>query len=114
MNSKKNNINQLQNKFYESFKEKELMYKEIEEKNKNNEEDKTINLEFNYPYYIYQEIKKKEKQEKKLFPQPIQEDEDEEEEYNYINKKDKKNIDKYNRNINLVKSNVKYNILYEY
>ena len=101
MNPKKSNIMLIQNKFYEALKQKEIMYKKLDEINKNNKED--INLEFNYPYYIYQEIKKKEKEDKKLSPQ---ENKDEE-------KKDKKNNEKH-KNIQLVKSNIKYNILYEY
>ena len=111
MNSKKSNIMMIQNKFYESLKKKELMYKELEAKNKNNKEENNINLEFNYPYYIFQEIKKKEKEERKSFPQQNQE-EGEKSESN--NKKDKKTNDKYNKNIQLIKTNVKYNILYEY
>ena len=110
MNSKKNNIMIIQNKFYESLKQKEIMYKELDEKNKNNKEENNINLEFNYPYYIYQEIKKKEKEDKKLFPQQNQEEEEKIEN----NKKEKRGGDKYNKNIQLVKSNIKYNILYEY
>ena len=110
MNTKKNNIMIIQNKFYESLKQKEIMYKELDEKNKNNKEESNINLEFNYPYYIYQEIKKKEKEDKKLFPQQNQEEEEKIEN----NKKEKRGGDKYNKNIQLVKSNIKYNILYEY
>ena len=107
MNSRKNNIMSIQNKFYESLKQKEIMYKELEEKNKMNKEE-NINLEFNYPYYIYQEIKKKEKEEKKLFTHGNHEDDQDE------ISKDKKTSEKHNKNIQLIKSNIKYNILYEY
>ena len=110
MNSKKNNIMIIQNKFYESLKQKEIMCKELDEKNKNNKEENNINLEFNYPYYIYQEIKKKEKEDKKLSPQQNEEEEEKIEN----NKKEKRVSDKYNKNIQLVKTNIKYNILYEY
>ena len=110
MNSKKNNIMIIQNKFYESLKQKEIMYKELDEKNKNNKEENNINLEFNYPYYIYQEMKKKEKEDKKLSPQQNEEEEEKIEN----NKKEKRGSDKYNKNIQLVKTNIKYNILYEY
>ena len=79
------------------------MYKELEEKNKNNKDD-NIHLEFNYPYYIYKEIKKKEIEEKKIATQQNQDEE----------KKEKKHNEKYNNNIQLEKSNIKYNILYEY
>ena len=108
MNPKKNNIMLIQNKFYEALKQKEIMYKKLDEINKNNKED--INLEFNYPYYIYQEIKKKEKDDKKLSPQQNLDDGETTEVY----KKDKKISEKINRNIQLEKSNIKYNILYEY
>ena len=112
MNMKKNNIIQIQNKFYESLRQKEAFYKEWEEKNKNNkDEDSNINLEFNYPYFIYQEIKKKEKEDKKSFPQSqSSEDQDNIDSY----KKNKKSLIKANKNVHLIKTNVKYNILYEY
>ena len=106
-NPKKSNIMLIQNKFYESLKQKELMYREIEENNKINNEENNINFEFNYPYYIFQEIKKKEKEEKKMTFG------DHEEEQN-DNKIDNNNYEKVNKNIQLIKTNAKYNILYEY
>ena len=111
MNTKKNNIMSIQNKFYESLKQKEKMYKKLDEKKKNNIEENNINTEFRYPYYIYQEIKKKEKQEQKS---SISQQYQEEVEQNNINKKNKTNGEKYNKNIQLIKTNVDYNIIYEY
>jgi hypothetical protein len=99
MNPKKNNIMLIQNKFYEALKQKEIMYKKLDEINKNNKED--INLEFNYPYYIYQEIKKNENQNKNY--------QEEKEETDTNEKKGSKN-----KKIQLIKTNMKYNILYEY
>ena len=99
-NTKKINLAQIQEKFYENLKEKERMYKELEEENKNKEEE-TINVEFNYPYYIYQELKKKEN-DKKNFQEDI-------EEVELNEKKGSKN-----KKIQLIKTNMKYNILYEY
>ena len=95
MNSKKNNIMLIQNKFYESLKQKEIMYKQLEEDNKMNKEENNINLEFNYPYYIYQEIKKKEKEEKNLFPY-MNHDEEESDV-----SEDKKDGEKINKNFKL-------------
>ncbi len=100
MNAKKMNIMQIQEKFYESLKEKEKIYKELEEKNKNNNEEENIDLEFNYPYYIYQEMKK----------ESDKKNTQEEKEIDELS--EKKGIK--NKNIQLIKTNVKYNILYEY
>ena len=99
-NTKRINLAQIQEKFYENLKEKEKMYKELEEQNKNKEEE-NINVEFNYPYYIYQELKKKEN-DKKNFQEDI-------EEVELNEKKGSKN-----KKIQLIKTNMKYNILYEY
>ena len=99
-NPKRINLAQIQEKFYENLKEKEKMYKELEEQNKDKEEE-NINVEFNYPYYIYQELKKMEN-EKKKFQEEI-------EEVEFNEKKGSKN-----KKIQLIKSNMKYNILYEY
>ena len=99
-NPKRINLAQIQEKFYENLKEKERMYKELEEENKNKEEE-NINVEFNYPYYIYQELKKKEN-DKKNFQEDI-------EEVELNEKKGNKN-----KKIQLIKTNMKYNILYEY
>ena len=101
-NVKKPSIAQIQEKFFESLKEKEKIYKELEEQNKNEKEnDESIDVEFNYPYYIYQEIKKKENNKSNL-PEEIEE--------NDINEK-KGNKSK---KIQLIKTNMKYNIIYEY
>ena len=99
-NTKRINLAQIQEKFYENLKEKEKMYKELEEQNKDKEEE-NINVEFNYPYYIYQELKKKEN-DKKNFQEDI-------EEVELNEKKGNKN-----KKIQLIKTNMKYNILYEY
>ena len=99
-NPKRINLAQIQEKFYENLKEKEKIYKELEEQDKNKEEE-NINVEFNYPYYIYQELKKMEN-EKKKFQEEI-------EEVEFNEKKGSKN-----KKIQLIKSNMKYNILYEY
>ena len=107
MNTQKKDISIIQNKFYESLKEKEQMYKILEEENKDEE-----NIEFNYPYYIYQDIKNKENKEKKGKKIIPQEQEDDEEFYNI--KKEKKANEKGSKNIQLIKTNIKYNILYEY
>ena len=77
------------------------MYKELEEQNKNEEEEEKINVEFNYPYYIYQELKKKEN-DKSNYQEDI-------EEVELNEKKGSKN-----KKIQLIKTNMKYNILYEY
>ena len=101
MNSTKRiNLAQIQEKFYENLKEKEKMYKELEEQNKDKEEE-NINVEFNYPYYIYQELKKKEN-DKSNYQEDI-------EEVELNEKKGSKN-----KKIQLIKTNMKYNILYEY
>ena len=100
-NVKKSSIAQIQEKFYESLKEKEKIYKELEEQNKNNKEEENINVEFNYPYYIYQELKNKENEKK-----DIREEKDE------SDMTEKKGIK--NKKIQLIKTNMKYNILYEY
>ena len=99
-NPKRINLAQIQEKFYENLKEKEKMYKELEEQNKDKEEE-NINVEFNYPYYIYQELKKKENDKSNC-----QEDI---EEVELNEKKGSKN-----KKIQLIKTNMKYNILYEY
>ena len=99
-NPKRINLAQIQEKFYENLKEKEKMYKELEEQNKDKEEE-NINVEFNYPYYIYQELKKKEN-DKSNYQEDI-------EEVELNEKKGSKN-----KKIQLIKTNMKYNILYEY
>ena len=99
-NTKRINLAQIQEKFYENLKEKEKMYKELEEQNKDKEEE-NINVEFNYPYYIYQELKKKEN-DKGNYQEDI-------EEVELNEKKGSKN-----KKIQLIKTNMKYNILYEY
>ena len=99
-NTKRINLAQIQEKFYENLKEKEKMYKELEEQDKNKEEE-NINVEFNYPYYIYQELKKKEN-DKSNYQVDI-------EEVELNEKKGSKN-----KKIQLIKTNMKYNILYEY
>ena len=99
-NPKRINLAQIQEKFYENLKEKEKMYKELEEQDKNKEEE-NINVEFNYPYYIYQELKKKEN-DKSNYQEDI-------EEVELNEKKGSKN-----KKIQLIKTNMKYNILYEY
>ena len=98
---KKSSLAQIQEKFYESLKEKEKIYKEIEEQNKNNKDEESINLEFNYPYYIYQELRNKDN-DKKYYQ--------EEKEDSEINEKKGTKSKK----IQLIKTNMKYNILYEY
>ena len=100
-NAKKINIAQIQEKFYENLKFKEQMYKELEEQNKNEKNEENINVEFNYPYYIYQELGMKENEKKNSI--------DEKEDNEQNEKKGSKN-----KKIQLVKTNVKYNILYEY
>jgi len=100
-NAKKTNISQIQEKFYENLKFKEQMYKELEEQNKNEKNEENINVEFNYPYYIYQELGMKENEKKNSI--------DEKEDNEQNEKKGSKN-----KKIQLVKTNVKYNILYEY
>jgi hypothetical protein len=100
-NAKKTNIAQIQEKFYENLKFKEQMYKELEEQNKNEKNEENINVEFNYPYYIYQELGMKENEKKNSI--------DEKEDNEQNEKKGSKN-----KKIQLVKTNVKYNILYEY
>ena len=100
-NVKKSSMAQIQEKFYESLKEKEKIYKELEEQNKNNIEEENINVEFNYPYYIYQELKNKENEKKDI--------KEEKEETDLTEKKGIKN-----KKIQLIKTNMKYNILYEY
>ena len=100
-NVKKSSMAQIQEKFYESLKEKEKIYKELEEQNKNNIEEESINVEFNYPYYIYQELKNKENEKKDI--------KEEKEETDLTEKKGIKN-----KKIQLIKTNMKYNILYEY
>ena len=100
-NAKKSSMAQIQEKFYESLREKEKIYKELEEQNKNNKEEESINVEFNYPYYIYQELKNKEN-DKKNIPE-------EKEESEINEKKGSKN-----KKIQLFKTNMKYNIIYEY
>ena len=100
-NAKKTNISQIQEKFYENLKFKEQMYKELEEQNKNEKNEENINVEFNYPYYIYQELGMKENEKKNSI--------DEKEDNEQNEKKGTKN-----KKIQLVKTNVKYNILYEY
>ena len=99
-NTKRINLAQIQEKFYENLKEKEKMYKELEEQNKDKEEE-NINVEFNYPYYIYQELKKKEN-DKSNYQEDIEE----------VELNDKKGSK--NKKIQLIKTNMKYNILYEY
>ena len=99
-NTKRINLAQIQEKFYENLKEKEKMYKQLEEQNKDKEEE-NINVEFNYPYYIYQELKKKEN-DKSNYQEDI-------EEVELNEKKGSKN-----KKIQLIKTNMKYNILYEY
>ena len=99
-NTKRINLAQIQEKFYENLKEKEKMYKELEEQNKDKEEE-NINVEFNYPYYIYQELKKKENDKSNY--------QDDIEEVELNEKKGSKN-----KKIQLIKTNMKYNILYEY
>ena len=99
-NTKRINLAQIQEKFYENLKEKEKMYKELEEQNKDKEEE-NINVEFNYPYYIYQELKRKEN-DKSNYQEDI-------EEVELNEKKGSKN-----KKIQLIKTNMKYNILYEY
>ena len=100
-NAKKTNLAQIQEKFYENLKFKEQMYKELEEQNKNEKNEENINVEFNYPYYIYQELGMKENEKKNSI--------DEKEDNEQNEKKGSKN-----KKIQLVKTNVKYNILYEY
>ena len=100
-NAKRTNIAQIQEKFYENLKFKEQMYKELEEQNKNEKNEENINVEFNYPYYIYQELGMKENEKKNSI--------DEKEDNEQNEKKGSKN-----KKIQLVKTNVKYNILYEY
>jgi hypothetical protein len=100
-NVKKSSMAQIQEKFYESLREKEKIYKELEEQNKNNIEEESINVEFNYPYYIYQELKNKENDKKNI--------QEEKEESEINEKKGSKN-----KKIQLIKTNMKYNILYEY
>jgi hypothetical protein len=100
-NAKKTNIAQIKEKFYENLKFKEQMYKELEEQNKNEKNEENINVEFNYPYYIYQELGMKENEKKNSI--------DEKEDNEQNEKKGSKN-----KKIQLVKTNVKYNILYEY
>ena len=99
-NTKRINLAQIQEKFYENLKEKEKMYKELEEQNKDKEEE-NINVEFNYPYYIYQELKKKEN-DKSNYQEDIEE----------VELNEKKGTK--NKKIQLIKTNMKYNILYEY
>ena len=99
-NVKKSSSAQIQEKFYESLKEKEKIYKELEEQNKNNKEEENINVEFNYPYYIYQEMKK----------ESDKKNTQEEKEIDELS--EKKGIK--NKKIQLIKTNMKYNILYEY
>ena len=99
-NTKRINLAQIQEKFYENLKEKEKMYKDLEEQNKDKEEE-NINVEFNYPYYIYQELKKKEN-DKSNYQEDIEE----------VELNDKKGSK--NKKIQLIKTNMKYNILYEY
>ena len=100
-NAKKTNIAQIQEKFYEALKEKEKIYKELEEQSKNNKEEESVNVEFNYPYYIYQELRNKDN-DKKYYQ--------EEKEDSEINEKKGTKSKK----IQLIKTNMKYNILYEY
>ena len=116
----KKNLLSIQNKFYESLKQKELMYKEMLEKA--NKEEENDNIEFNYPFYIFQEIKKKEKEKERknereikeadnLSKQKEEEEEESEAEYNC-----RTNNDKYYKNASkqLIKTNENYNIIYEY
>ena len=98
---KKSSLAQIQEKFYEALKEKEKIYKELEEQSKNNKEEERVNVEFNYPYYIYQELRNKDN-DKKYYQ--------EEKEDSEINEKKGTKSKK----IQLIKTNMKYNILYEY
>jgi len=98
---KKSSLAQIQEKFYEALKEKEKIYKELEEQSKNNKEEESVNVEFNYPYYIYQELRNKDN-DKKYYQ--------EEKEDSEINEKKGSKSKK----IQLIKTNMKYNILYEY
>ena len=98
---KKSSFAQIQEKFYEALKEKEKIYKELEEQSKNNKEEESVNVEFNYPYYIYQELRNKDN-DKKYYQ--------EEKEDSEINEKKGTKSKK----IQLIKTNMKYNILYEY
>ena len=98
---KKSSLAQIQEKFYEALKEKEKIYKELEEQNTNNKEEESVNVEFNYPYYIYQELRNKDN-DKKYYQ--------EEKEDSEINEKKGTKSKK----IQLIKTNMKYNILYEY
>ncbi len=98
---KKSSLAQIQEKFYEALKEKEKIYKELEEQSKNNKEEESVNVEFNYPYYIYQELRNKDN-DKKYYQ--------EEKEDSEINEKKGTKSKK----IQLIKTNMKYNILYEY
>ncbi len=98
---KKSSLAQIQEKFYEALKEKEIIYKELEEQSKNNKEEESVNVEFNYPYYIYQELRNKDN-DKKYYQ--------EEKEDSEINEKKGTKSKK----IQLIKTNMKYNILYEY
>ena len=98
---KKSSLAQIQEKFYEDLKEKEKIYKELEEQSKNNKEEESVNVEFNYPYYIYQELRNKDN-DKKYYQ--------EEKEDSEINEKKGTKSKK----IQLIKTNMKYNILYEY
>ena len=98
---KKSSLAQIQEKFYEALKEKEKIYKELEDQSKNNKEEESVNVEFNYPYYIYQELRNKDN-DKKYYQ--------EEKEDSEINEKKGTKSKK----IQLIKTNMKYNILYEY
>ena len=98
---KKSSLAQIQEKFYEALKEKEKIYKELEEQSKNNKEEESVNVEFNYPYYIYQELRNKDN-DKKYYQ--------EEKEDSEINEKKGTKSKK----IQLIKTNMKYNILFEY
>ena len=73
----------------------------MEEQNTNNKEEESVNVEFNYPYYIYQELRNKDN-DKKYYQ--------EEKEDSEINEKKGTKSKK----IQLIKTNMKYNILYEY
>ena len=116
------NILPIQNKFYESLKQKELMYKEILEKT--SEEENNDSIEFNYPFFIFHEIQNREKEKKRkneskkeiletinLLNQKEEEDEESEAEYNY-----KANNNRYHKtsSIQLIKTNKNYDIIYEY
>ena len=98
---KKSSLAQIQEKFYEALKEKEKIYKELEEQSKNNKEEESVNVEFNYPYYIYQELRNKDNDKNNY---------QEEKEDSEINEKKGTKSKK----IQLIKTNMKYNILYEY